>query len=158
MAEEEDSKRKRTAEEEEGDRFVIEASKKERLDDSEPKPKLILKLPAPKVKRRRHYVNINYCCAYAGLEEWNKQQQAKNGPRYELVNAGSSNSIPISNSKGTFYHANFEAKPIGAPDCETQIFFAEIKKKYYEKDFPHVVYLCCPVEKLPPAGEISDCC
>ncbi|GAB4836361.1 hypothetical protein Ancab_001274 [Ancistrocladus abbreviatus] len=101
---EEDSKRKRSVEDAGGDRFAIGASMKECFDDSEPKPKptLRLKLPAPKVKRRRQCAypkqsvrrrsrpqlqNIdfegimaaqNQLAAQVGLEEWNKQQQAKN--------------------------------------------------------------------------------
>ncbi|GAB4836346.1 hypothetical protein Ancab_001259 [Ancistrocladus abbreviatus] len=101
MFEEEDSKRKRSVEDADGDRFAIESSMKDCFDDSEPKPKLILrlKLSAPKVKRGRQYAyseqsvrrrsrpqleNIdpegimaaqNQLAAQVGLEEWNKQQQ-----------------------------------------------------------------------------------
>ncbi|GAB4836375.1 hypothetical protein Ancab_039529 [Ancistrocladus abbreviatus] len=169
---EEDSKRKRSVEDAGGDRFAIEASMKECFDDSEPKPKLTLrlKLPAPKVKRRRQCAypkqsvrtrsrpqpeNIdfegimaaqNQLAAQVGLEEWNKQQQAKNGPLYELVNPGYCNPWYC---RSIFYHANFEAKPIDAPDSETQIFFVEIQERYCN-DPRYVVHLCCPVEKLPP--------
>ncbi|GAB4836360.1 hypothetical protein Ancab_001273 [Ancistrocladus abbreviatus] len=137
-----------------------------------PKLKLKLKLSAPKIKRTRRYVNPelmqlngrrsfrqeenidhdgivaeqNQFAAQSGLEELNKQQQAKNDPLYELVNHGLCSPWLY---KGLFYHANFEAKPIGAPDSETQIFFVEIEKRYYE-DPPYVVHFCCPVEKLPP--------
>ncbi|GAB4836352.1 hypothetical protein Ancab_001265 [Ancistrocladus abbreviatus] len=130
MAEEEDSKRKRSVEYGGGDRFAIESSMKDCFDDSETKPKLILKLKlsAPKVKRRRQY-------AYS-----------EQGPLYELVNPGFCNPWHY---RSTFYHANFEAKPIDTPDSETQIFFVEIEDSYY-KDPRYVVHLCCPVEKLPP--------
>ncbi|GAB4836356.1 hypothetical protein Ancab_001269 [Ancistrocladus abbreviatus] len=168
MAVEEDSKRKRSVEDAGGDRFAIEASMKECFGDSEPKPKprlrLRLKLSAPKPVRRRSRPQLenidheeikaaqNQFAAQVGLEEWNKQQEAKNGLLYELVNPGLCN--PWAN-RGLFYHANFEAKPIGAPDSETQIFFAEIREHYYD-DPAHVVHLCCPVEKLP-AGVYTLC-
>ncbi|GAB4836373.1 hypothetical protein Ancab_001285 [Ancistrocladus abbreviatus] len=179
VSEEEGTKRKRSLEDGGGDRFANEASMKDCFDEPEPEPKpklkLKLKLSAPKTKRTRRYVNPklmqfneavgrrsfrqeenidhegivaeqNQFAAQAGLEELNKQQQAKNGPLYELVNHGLCNPWLY---KALFYHANFEAKPIGAPDSETQIFFVEIGNRYYE-DPPYVVHFCCPVEKLPP--------
>ncbi|GAB4836363.1 hypothetical protein Ancab_001276 [Ancistrocladus abbreviatus] len=63
MAEEEDSKRKRSVEYGGGDRFATESSMKDCFDDSETKPKLILKLKlsAPKVKRRRQFAFRTVC-------------------------------------------------------------------------------------------------
>ena len=48
---------------------------------------------------------------------------------YELVEVGDVSGFPRG-MEGYWYHTNFKAKPKNAPEAESELFFAELKKCY----------------------------
>ncbi|GAB4859634.1 hypothetical protein Ancab_011115 [Ancistrocladus abbreviatus] len=111
-----------------------------------------------KVKVKRTY-SQDERCAKLGLEAWNKQQKRKKGPQYELVqDLGSSAWLEW--QKGFMFHANFEAKPVGAQDNETELFFVEIRthrlQRRNKSRIVDEVLRCIPLERVGPDCSADD--
>ncbi|GAB4834931.1 hypothetical protein Ancab_033197 [Ancistrocladus abbreviatus] len=84
--------------------------------------------------------------ATQAVKHLNKTSRSKGGLQYELVEALASN--PFMTCKFN-YHCNFRAKPKGAPDNETKLFFAEFSAKE--------VSCCCISDSGDPPSSVGAC-
>uniref|UniRef100_A0A7C8ZQS8 DUF3615 domain-containing protein n=1 Tax=Opuntia streptacantha TaxID=393608 RepID=A0A7C8ZQS8_OPUST len=65
----------------------------------------------------------------AALKSFNKSKKAKKVGEYELVEVGDVSGCQRG-MEGYWYHTNFKDKPKNAPEAESELFFAELKKCY----------------------------
>ncbi|GAB4834862.1 hypothetical protein Ancab_033131 [Ancistrocladus abbreviatus] len=98
--------------------------------------------------RDPHKAYAEQCLLLAtrALKHFNKTSRAKRGLQYELVEALDSNLFMTCEFN---YHCNFRAKPKGAPDNETKLFFAEFSGKK--------ISCCCISDSADPPSSVGVC-
>ncbi|GAB4834900.1 hypothetical protein Ancab_033167 [Ancistrocladus abbreviatus] len=90
---------------------------------------------------RKGYAEQCLMCSTRALKHFNKTSRAKRGLQYELVEALGSKPFIM---RSLNYHCNFRAKPKGAPDNETKLFFAEFVGRK--------VSCCCILDSGDPSS------